>query len=270
MESIRVACGQFSAVGGDRTSNLEAMKRLTRDASADGCDLILFPEMAVTGYLPPKEMPKLAENAVGPSREFMSSVARDHGIGIVYGFPEIIAGHERKANTFLMLGKDGEEVGRYRKIHLWDTEAEWCEPGKEIPLFKFGGASISGWICYDTRFPELARMEALAGAELMLVPTAWLGPPTEWKLALRARALDNTCFVAGSDLINQVDGLICRGLSLIVGPHGEILAEAEPGVDCFIAATLDPESMTSQRARVPLKRDRMPELYGPLVSNKIP
>ena len=269
MESIRIACGQFTAVSGDRGANLEVMKKITREASEDGCDLILFPEMAVTGYLSPKEMPKLAENADGPSREFLSRVARENGIALVYGFPELIPGRERKANTFLMLGKDGEEVGRYRKIHLWDTEAEWCDPGTEIPLFSYGGASISGWICYDTRFPELARMEALAGAEIMLVPTAWLGPAAEWELALRARALDNTCFIAGSDLINRVDGLICRGLSLIVGPHGEILARAEPGTDCFIAATLDPELMASQRTRVPLKRDRVPELYGPLVSKNV-
>ena len=265
MKTFHIACGQFEASPGDKNANITAMKRLTEVAANKSCDLIVYPEMAITGYLPPDRMPGLAEAPDGASAEELAGVAGERGIAIAYGFPEEVPGNKKKYNTFIVFGPDGREIGRYRKIHLWDTEAVWCDPGTEIPVFDYLGTKISGWICYDTRFPELARLEFLAGAELCLVPTAWLGPPDEWELALRSRALDNSLFVAGSDLINPLDGLACRGLSLIIDPHGEVLARAEPGTECVIDAILDPEVMAAQKKRVPILRDRAPLMYGGLV-----
>ena len=112
----------------------------------------------------------------------------------------------------------------------------------------------------------LARMAALQGAELALVPTAWLGPAEEWEHALRARALDNTIFVAGADLL--AESIDCRGLSMIVGPRGELLARATPGEETVIAADLDPEVMTAQRTRVNLLKDRRPDRYGALARKR--
>jgi len=265
MNMLHIACGQFIADPGNKDANIAAIERLAVEASGRGCELVVFPEMALTGYLPPDQMPPLAESAEGESAKRIAEAARSSGIAIAYGFPELVEGQDLKFNTFIVFGSDGREIGRYRKIHLWDTEAKWCAPGTEIPTFDLKGTSLSGWICYDTRFPELARLEFLAGAEVCLVPTAWLGPPEEWELSLRARALDNTIFVAGSDIVNPLPGLECRGLSLIVGPHGEVLARAEAGTECVIDAKLDPATMKQQRDRVPLKRDRVPSFYGGLV-----
>ncbi len=261
MERLHIACGQFVAVPGDKDANLAAMERQAATASARGCRLIVFPEMAITGYLPAAQMPQFAEPADGQAFRRVAAMARNEGIAVAYGFPELVPGRQRKRNTFILVGPDGREIGRYQKVHLWDTEAAWCDGGTALPVFRFEETMISGWICYDTRFPELARMAFLEGAELCLVPTAWLGPPEEWSLSLRARALDNTLFVAGADLINPLPDLLCRGLSMIVGPHGEVLAEAEPGVECVIDAVLEPERMARQRARVPLLRDRKPPFY---------
>ena len=264
VKSLHIACGQFEAVPGDKSANIEAMRRLTSEAAERGCRLVVFPEMALTGYLPPEDMPVLAEAPDGESASEISRIAEKHKIAIAYGYPEILPGTSKRANTFSVVGPDGNEIGMYRKIHLWDTEAVWCDPGVEVPVFEYEGVKLSGWICYDTRFPELARLEFLAGAEVCLVPTAWLGPAAEWDLSLRARALDNTLFVAGSDLINPLDGLLCRGLSMIAGPHGEVLARAEAGIECVMDAVLDPTTMESQRRRVPLMRDRRPDFYGDL------
>jgi predicted amidohydrolase len=264
MERLHIACGQFVAAPGDKEANLAAMERLTAEAATRGCRLIVFPEMAITGYLPPEKMPPLAEPADGPAFRRVAKTAQEAGIAVAYGFPELVPGRDRKRNAFVLVGPDGREIGRYWKVHLWDTEAAWCEAGTALPVFHFEDTAISGWICYDTRFPELARLAFLEGAELCLVPTAWLGPPEEWSLSLRARALDNTLFVAGADLINPLPELQCRGLSLIVGPHGEVLAEAEPGTECVIDAVLEPDRMARQRARVPLLRDRKPGFYRPL------
>jgi 5-aminopentanamidase len=268
MRSLHIACAQFAASPGDKDANLRAIERLTAEAAARGCALVVFPEMALTGYLPPEQMGVLAEAADGDSARRIADIAARHGIAVAYGFPELVEGQEKKANTFLVVGRDGSRVGRYRKVHLWDTEAAWCDPGTEVPVFAYEGTMLSGWICYDTRFPELARLEYLAGAEVCLVPTAWLGPAEEWELALRSRALDNTFFVAGADLINPLSGLRCRGSSMIAGPHGEILARAEPETEGVIDAVLDPELMRAQRARVPLLRDRRPSFYGGLVAGR--
>lgn len=264
MKRLHIACGQFVATPGDKTRNIDAIERLTAEAAGRGCRLIVFPEMAITGYLPPHQMPGLAEAAEDASGRRIASIAKSNGIAIAYGFPELLPGGDKRSNTFLMVGPDGNEVGRYRKIHLWDTEAAWCEAGTELPIFEFEGVRISGWICYDTRFPELARMAFLDGVELCLVPTAWLGPTAEWELSLRARALDNAFFVAGSDMINPLEGLICRGASLIAGPHGEVLAQAEYETECVIDAILEPSVIDEQRDRLPLARDRKPDFYRSL------
>lgn len=267
METIHIACGQFVADPGNRGANIQAIIRLSEEAAARNADLIVFPEMAVTGYLPPSDMPALAEPADGDSFHTLADVARRLGIAIAYGYPELVVGEQKKRNTFTVIGKTGEEICRYRKVHLWDTEAEWCDPGEEIPLFDLQGVRFSGWICYDTRFPEMARLEFLAGAEVCLVPTAWLGPVEEWEISLRARALDNTMFVAGSDIINPLVGLECKGASMIVDPHGAVLTRAPLGQECVIDAVLDPATFAGQRSRLPLSRDRVPSFYQKLTDD---
>ena len=99
---------------------------------------------------------------------------------------------------------------------------------------------------------------------MALVPTAWLGPGQEWEVALRARALDNGIFCAGADIVGPDPALRCRGLSLIVGPQGDVLARAEPDSNGIICANLRQADLDAQRGRVPLLRHRRPELYGGL------
>lgn len=268
MKKIHVGCAQFRAAPGEKRTNIEAMRRLTAVAAGRGCDLLLFPEMALTGYLPPTEMPELAEPLTGPHIADVAALAAQNQLAVAFGFPEIEPDTGVRRNTFAVFGGDGALIAAYHKMHLWDTEARWAKPGDEVPVFEVAGVKTSGWICYDTRFPELARMAFLAGADLCLAPTAWLGPAEEWELSLRARALDNAYFVAGADLINPHKGLICLGLSMIVDPHGAVLTRAEPGAECVIDAVLDPAAMDGQRSRVPLRRDRRPSVYGPLVADE--
>ena len=130
-----------------------------------------------------------------------------------------------------------------------------------MQLFDMGGVRYGGWICYDTRFPEVGRAAAIGGAEVGLVPTAWLGPTEEWRLALRARALDNGIFVAGADIISKDPGLRCRGASMIAGPHGEILAQAQEDNEGIIWADLSQETLTKQRERLPLLKHRRTDLF---------
>ena len=266
MNNIHVACGQFETKPGDKGYNIGRIQDQASEAAERGCDIIVFPEMVLTGYLPEHEMPELAESLDGDSVSRIRECAQQHSIAVAFGYPELADDKNTRYNSFVLADESGQIAGVYRKIHLWDTEALWAKPGSEVLIARVAGVVMSGWICYDTRFPEMGRLAYLRGAELCLVPTAWLGPGDEWLLATRARAVDNMFFVAGSDLINRVPGLECAGHSVIVDPKGHILAQAEAGSDVVIDAKLDPAIMESQRSRLPLLRDRKPELYGDLVS----
>jgi predicted amidohydrolase len=266
MREQRVACGQFRAVPGDREANLRVITRQIAEAGVRGCSLIVFPEMAVTGYLPPSQLPALAESVDGESISTIATACAEHGVGAVVGFPELDAASGVRHNSFVFLSGDGSVVGVYRKVHLWDTEQEWAAAGTEVPVFTTDAATYSGWICFDTRFPEIARLAFLAGAEVCFVPTAWLGPASEWELSLRARALESACFVVGSDLVNTLAGLECRGHSMIVGPYGNVLARAQPMTEGIVDAVLDPRDLERQRERLRIRESRRPELYGPVAS----
>ncbi|MFL7811353.1 MAG: carbon-nitrogen hydrolase family protein [Anaerolineae bacterium] len=264
-QEIRIACGQFAAQPGDAPANVARMIGYAGQARAEGCELILFPELIVTGYLAPERVRPLAEPLSGPSVRRLAQAAGQIGIAIAFGLAELDEARGVRYNSLVIVDATGRVAGVYHKMHLWDTEREWAEPGREVLSLDLGTARYSGWICYDTRFPELARLGALAGAEVALVPTAWLGPGEEWELALRARALDNGIFCAGADIVGPDPALRCRGLSLIVDPKGQVLARAEPDSEGIICATLQRATLDAQRGRVPLLRHRRPALYGGLL-----
>jgi predicted amidohydrolase len=261
MNRFHIACGQFVATPGDKGANVARMLAYARQARERGCALVLFPEWIVTGYLPAEKVAPLVESVKGPSVERIARGAREMGIAIAFGLAE--QGEAGACyNSLVVVGSNGELAGVYRKIHLWGAEEAWAVPGTEVVAFDLGGVRGSGWICYDTRFPEVGRLSALTGADVALVSTAWLGPREEWELALRARALDNSFFVAGADIINHRPDLRCVGASLIVGPRGEVLAQAEPGQEGIIDAVLDGAALERQRGRVQLLENRRLDVYG--------
>ncbi len=259
MDAFHIACGQFMAVPGDKAANVARMLDYAGQARARGCALILFPELILTGYLPAAQIAPLAEPLNGPAVHQISQGARALDIAIAFGMAELDE-YGVCHNSLVVIDRAGQLAGRYRKIHLWGDEATWAAPGDEVSTFVLDGVPCSGWICYDTRFPEVARLAALAGAKVALVSTAWLGPREEWALAIRARALDNSIFVAGADLINPDPTLRCVGASLIVGPRGEVLAEAEVGHAGIIDAVLDGTVLRRQRDRLHLLENRRLEV----------
>ena len=265
MQDIRMACGQFAAQPGDAATNVTRMIEYAGQAQAEGCALILFPELIVTGYLAPDLVRPVAEPLTGPSVRALAQAAQQIGIAIAFGIAELDGTLDVRYNSLVIVDRQARVAGLYHKMHLWDTEREWAEPGREVLSVEMENVRYGGWICYDTRFPELARLGALAGAEVALVSTAWLGPGDEWELALRARALDNGIFCAGADIVGPDPALRCRGLSLIVDPRGKVLARAEPDSESIICATLRQADMDAQRGRVPLLRHRRPSLYRGLV-----
>jgi predicted amidohydrolase len=258
--TTRVACGQFVPVPGNIGANASIMRSMAAEAASRGAKIVVFPELALSGYLPADEVRRLAVHARGEEVGRMCGAAREAGISLCFGFAEK-TDSGKLANSMAVIDFEGRLSALYRKVHLWEGEDLWAEAGDGFTVFEAGFARCGVWICYDGRFPEAARALALSGATLALAAAAWLGPAEEWELVLRARAIDNGMFVAGAALQGSYAGMAFHGASLVADPHGRVLARAAEGRDELLTADYDPEAVRSFRARLPLLSHVRPDAY---------
>jgi predicted amidohydrolase len=256
-----IACGQFAPAAGDLEANVAAMRRQAFEAAGHGAALIVFPELCLTGYLPAGEVRPYAEDPEGPWIKRLAETASGAGISLCFGFIEKRAGGSL-SDSMAYVDAKGTLRALYRKVHLFGAEREWAEAGDGFECLDAGFARLGMWICYDTRFPEAGRALALKGATLGLAGSAWLGPTEEWELALRARALDNGMYTAGAATQGERGPFAFHGTSLIVDPHGRVVARAVEGREEVIFAAYDAEEVKSFRARLPLLDHRRPGVYG--------
>ena len=270
-DRIRVACVQMCA-GPVKADNLATAERLVAEAAQAGAELVVLPEKwnAWGGADVLRANAERLEG--GESVAALAGWARRHGITIVGGsITEEREGRERLSNTSPVLDADGELVAVYRKIHMFDVdvggvayrESEAEEPGEETVVCAAGGWRVGLSVCYDLRFPELYRILALDGAELVTVPaafTAFTGKD-HWELLLRARAVENQCYVAAPNQWGTyAPGKASYGRSLIVDPWGVVLAQA-PDEDCVIVAEIDRQRLERIRAELPSLANRQAAAY---------
>src|SRR5256886_8897989 len=202
----------------------------------------------------------------------MADWARTHGITLVGGsIAERREGREKLSNTSVAFGPDGEMLGAYRKIHMFDVEVEGLvyreseaqEGGDEPVVVRGEDWPIGLTVCYDLRFPELYRILALEGAELVTVPshfTLYTGKD-HWHVLLRARAVENQNYVAAAAQIGEtVPGKPSYGRSLIVDPWGTVVAQA-PDEETVISAELDRVRLEEVRRTLPSLANRVPDAY---------
>jgi predicted amidohydrolase len=268
---LRVACVQMTS-GPDKAANLEVAARLVREAAAAGAELVVLPEKW-NAIGPPDVLHAAGEPLDGgESVEAMSGWARDLGIVLVGGsITERREGREKLSNTSIVFDRDGSAVAVYRKIHLFDVdvgghvyrESDAEEPGDELVVAEAEGWKVGLSVCYDVRFPELYRILALEGAELVTVPanfTLYTGKD-HWHLLLRARAVENQLYVAAAAQFGEPwPGKPSYGRSLIADPWGIVLAEA-PDVETVIVAEVDRARLEDVRAKLPSLRNRQAAAY---------
>ncbi|WCB92264.1 Deaminated glutathione amidase [Baekduia alba] len=270
--TLRAACLQVHA-GRDRAANMLLAEELVRRAAADGATLVVLPEKW-TGYGTDDLLDALAEDADGgPAAAAMSSWAAALGITLIGGsITERRPGRERYSNTTLAFGPDGKEIGRYRKIHLFDVdvdgrcyrESDRQEPGGELTSVRAEGWSIGLSICYDLRFPELYRELSAEGVHAVVVPAAFTATTGEahWETLVRARAIENQAFVlAPNQWGDHGDGVTTYGHSLIVDPWGRVLARTGGSGDAVVTAELDFEVLERVRATLPSLAHRRLSLH---------
>jgi deaminated glutathione amidase len=269
---LRVACVQLNA-SESKVDNIERAGLLVARAASTGADLIVLPEKW-NGIGPPDFLRANAESLDdGETVDAMRSWARDHKVTIVGGsIAEHREGRDKLSNTSIVFDPDGEITALYRKIHMFDVEvggqvyreSESEEPGEEASRV----VDVEGWklgmtVCYDLRFPELYRILAVDGAEIITVPAAFtlFTGKDHWELLLRARAVENQCYiVAPNQWGAHRDGKASYGRSMIVDPWGVVLAQA-PDEDGMIVAELERARMDGIRRALPSLANRQPAAY---------
>ena len=256
-----LACGQFAPAAGAVQENIAHIRSFAGEAARKGAAILVLPELCLCGYPRADEARAWAVRADGPEMSAIAGCARENAIALCVGFAEL-ARDEVLHNSAAYFDRTGALRMVYRKVHLWVTEKEWARPGTEFAATADGGIRLGMWICYDTRFPEAARSLARAGTRLGLAASAWFGPPDEWELAVRARALDNGIYVAGAAALGSFAASPFHGASLIVDPHGRVLARAREGIEDVIFAEYDDAVVESFHARIPLLDHLRPEAYA--------
>jgi len=268
---LRVACVQMTS-GPERSANLEKAERLVARAAATGADLVGLPEkwdaIGDADVLFAAAEPLEDSEAV----RAMADWARTHGITLVGGsIAERRGGREKLSNTSVAFGPDGEILGVYRKIHMFDVEVEGLayreseaqEGGDEPVVVRGEDWPIGLTVCYDVRFPELYRILALEGAELVTVPAAFTVPTgrDHWHVLLCARAIENQYYVAAPAQFGETrPGRPSYGRSLIVDPWGIVLAQA-PDEETVISAELDRARLQDIREKLPSLKNRQADAY---------
>jgi predicted amidohydrolase len=263
---MHVAVSQGPAESGAAARNLHVLEERAAAAAAAGADLLICPEMFLSGYnIGAQAAARLAESADGPSLQRAAEIARERGIALLFGYPER-GGGDVIYNAVQLIGRDGRSRASYRKCHLFgDLDRGMFRAGERPPaVVELDGVRVGLLICYDVEFPESVRLLALAGADLVAVPTALMDPfEVVARTVIPARAVENQVFLAYANRCGREGELSYCGLSCVVGPDGADLARAGRGEE-LIVADLDLARLQASRLANTYLADRRPELYGPL------
>ncbi|MFD5115331.1 carbon-nitrogen hydrolase family protein [Streptomyces sp. NPDC058391] len=265
MPPLRTALLQSSGRPGSVAGNLKVLDEAAGDAAAAGAGLLVCPEMFLTGYAIGDDMPRLSEPADGPSAGAVAEIAVRHGLAVLYGYPE--RDGERIFNAAQLIGPEGARLANYRKTHLFGGfEREWFTPGEQpVVQAELAGLRLGIMICYDVEFPENVRGHALAGTDLLLVPTAQMHPfQFVAESLVPVRAFESQMYVAYVNRTGQEGDFEFVGLSCLAGPDGATRARAGRGEELLLGE-VDRELLNASRAANPYLRDRRPGLYTSLV-----
>ncbi len=258
---MRVLCVQPTIEWQDKSANYRRVEGLLRGQARPG-DLVVLPEMFATGFS--MDVAAIAETVGGPTEAFLAGLARAHRCTVIGGV--VTLGPDgRGRNEALALGPDGQLLARYAKLHpfRFAGETDHYGPGSDVAVFDWAGLAVAPTVCYDLRFPELYRRSVRRGATLLVVIANWPRPRADhWRTLLRARAIENQAFVVGVNRAGADPKNDYAGGSLIVGPKGEVLAEAGEG-ECLLPADLNAEDLARWRAEFPALADIRPDLLGP-------
>ena len=263
----RVALAQITS-STEKTANLKLAKELISDAKGKGAQLIAFPEFLMAfspGTQSAEELAEVAEALDGPFTTSIRQASRTAGINTLATIYEKSGVPGRVYDTALWIDPLGQLSAVYRKLHLYDAlgfkESDKFLAGKELAQpFKSAAGTIGMMICYDLRFPELSRLLTLMGAEVLVSPSGWVAGDMKvehWQTMVRARALENGCYVVAPDQV----GNIYIGHSMVVDPFGRVMIDMGERQGLEIV-DLDLARVGEIREKLPLLENRRLDIYG--------
>ena len=267
MSGFRAALLQMRS-GTDIGRNVKTFSTMVREAAANGATYVQSPEMTgalVRDRVALKTM--LKDEAADPVAASASELARSLGIHVHVGSTAIAAEGGKVANRAFLFGPDGAKIASYDKIHMFDVDLDngesWresatYEPGKRTVIAELPFARLGLAVCYDLRFPQLFRAQALAGADVLTVPAAFTRQTGQahWHVLLRARAIENGAWVlAAAQGGAHEDGRETFGHSIAIDPWGQAVAEAEGDEPGIVYAQVDPAASVEARKKIPNLRN---------------
>jgi predicted amidohydrolase len=262
---MKIAAVQLACTLGDVEANLNKIRDFCGRAKQRGVDLIVFPEASDTGYSMPV-IRKLAKPWTEGAVPALQEMAKEFSLTIVAGVSE--RDDECVYNTQVFIDPNGKILASYRKTHLFvqapNDESTCYRPGDKFVSVTAGGFNFGLSICYDLRFPEVCRALALEHeANVFLISSAWPTPRAQHLRALAvARAIENQGYLVLANRAGVDGGVTCCGLSAIIAPSGEMIAEASADQEELIMAHISMDEIVTVRSKVPAFTDRRPELYG--------
>jgi predicted amidohydrolase len=280
---LRVGLLQLGSEVGDVAANLDRAQGWIRRAADAGADIVAFPEMYLTNYMAQRESRDLAEPLDGPSLTVLSDWAARYGVWVVMGMPTLEADWPGYIhNSAVVISPLNGVVGAHHKISLPTfciedlllTEGNFWSPGTQFPLFRMCGWTVGINICADCWVPEVPRVQAVNGAQLLLTISA--GPSIfreGWPLVLRTRAIENAAYQVYANVVGTHRGVEFFGGNLAVSPDGNVLAEGPIGAEDLVLAALSYADLHHSRTNYPRLRsgyDRHPALYTDLTRTTNP
>ncbi|MBZ0274945.1 MAG: carbon-nitrogen hydrolase family protein [Anaerolineae bacterium] len=275
MREITVATVQMSPKLGEPEENLVKMtETISKIASQQKVDLIVFPELITSGYELGVRFTELAQRVPGPTINLVAQRANEYGVYIAFGMVTKERVESVLYNSSVLVGPDGELLDVYNKIHLRGEERMAFREGFKLPIIPTEIGNIGLMIGYDLAFPEVARSLALDGAEIICVMANWEAAHIdEWKTYIRARAYENSIFMVAANRIGEDVTLNFGGESMVVGPRGQIHAslasetnpETGAPLEGFAVARIDLDEVRKYREEFQFIQNRQPAVYKSLV-----
>ncbi|MBN1260575.1 MAG: carbon-nitrogen hydrolase family protein [Anaerolineae bacterium] len=267
MRELNIAVVQMAPELGKMEANLARMADWVRQiATSQPVDIIVFPELIVTGFEGGQRFAQMAQRVPGAVTNILGQHANEFGVYILVGMAVKEKVETVLYNSAVLIGPDGAPAGDYRKLHLQAEERLVFRPGYKLGPIETEVGIIGVMLGWDLAFPEVARSLVLDGAEAILVPAAWEARAAAmWQTLLVARAYENDVFIAAANRIGEEPSYTFAGQSAILAPSGEVLAALEAGEEGYAVVRLDLDEVRRRREESQIILARQPGAYRAIV-----
>lgn len=257
---LTIALAQLRSILYDKENNLQRILESMTIAKNKNANLIVFPELYLTGFYIGDQISEMAESVEGILITKIKKHARKLNIGVILGFAEKDGNHIY--NSAIFIGSNGETLCVYRKVHLFDHEKKYFKAGTEIPIIQTPEVNLGLAITYDLEFPEISRILSVKGAEVILVLCSNMIPYQKYQdIYLRARALENHVFIAAANRVGLENDYVYFGESKVINPFGESLVEAFNNEEIIIT-TIDTSEIHKAKGVLNYITNRRLDVYA--------